>query len=134
MARAPTGWSTSATRNTEADRLHARGCTALRRSSPEGGRDLVSVIAAEKLGKKRPNKLTTYILAAVAEQERDEKAAIAVAKAPGKRLGTPDPAGASSACGWPARRKRRSLRQTFKPQRHRRAAQRAEAPTAMLDK
>jgi DNA invertase Pin-like site-specific DNA recombinase len=46
-----------------------------------------------------PNKLTIHILAAVAEHERDAisergKAALAAAKARGKRLGTPDPGGA----------------------------------------
>ena len=45
------------------------------------------------------NKLTIHILAAVAEHEREAisertKAALATAKAGGKRLGTPDPAGA----------------------------------------
>jgi DNA invertase Pin-like site-specific DNA recombinase len=48
------------------------------------------------------NKLSIHILAAVAEHEREAlsertKAAPAAAKAHGKRLGTPDPAGASRA-------------------------------------
>jgi DNA invertase Pin-like site-specific DNA recombinase len=50
------------------------------------------------------NKLTIHILAAVAEHEREAisartKAALAAAKARGKRLGTPDPAGAVKRMG-----------------------------------
>jgi DNA invertase Pin-like site-specific DNA recombinase len=55
------------------------------------------------------NKLTIHILAAVAEHEREAiserpRAAIAGAKARGKRLGTP--------CARPARLRRRNLRPT----------------------
>jgi DNA invertase Pin-like site-specific DNA recombinase len=50
------------------------------------------------------NKLTLHILAGVAEHEREAisertKAAVAVAKARGKRLGTPNPAGAVKRTG-----------------------------------
>jgi DNA invertase Pin-like site-specific DNA recombinase len=50
------------------------------------------------------NKLTIHILAAVAEHEREAisertKVALAAAKARGKRLGTPDPAGAVKRMG-----------------------------------
>jgi DNA invertase Pin-like site-specific DNA recombinase len=50
------------------------------------------------------NKLTLHILAAVAEHEREAisertKAALAAAKARGKQLGTPDPAGAVKRMG-----------------------------------
>jgi DNA invertase Pin-like site-specific DNA recombinase len=63
------------------------------------------------------NKLTIHILAAVAEHEREAisertKAALAAAKARGRRLGTPDPAGAVERMRVARKHKRRSSRPT----------------------